>query len=253
MRQEIELALEHIKSSHGVKILLAVEAGSRAWGHASLDSDYDIRFIYQRPLAWYLSITDRRDVILPKTSNNLDINGWDLRKVLYQIYKGNPVLFEWLHSPIVYDRDHPFYSALKQLAEKYFNPRTAMYHYLHMAQGNYRQYLKGDLVRAKKYIYVLRPLLCCAWLDMNHCIPPVAFDAVRKDAMLDEPLSDAIDKLLLDKVSSKEMDGIPKIQIINDWIEQNLAYFNEKVRLTQRVELLPDDLNEFFLNQVGRL
>ena len=44
MRETILRELEKIESTHGVKILHAVESGSRAWGFTSPDSDYDVRF-----------------------------------------------------------------------------------------------------------------------------------------------------------------------------------------------------------------
>ena len=42
---EIEQELTKIEEKEHVHILLAVESGSRAWGFASPDSDYDVRFI----------------------------------------------------------------------------------------------------------------------------------------------------------------------------------------------------------------
>jgi len=55
--------LESIERAQGVRILFAVESGSRAWGFPSPDSDYDVRFLYRHPRDWYLSLIDRRDVI----------------------------------------------------------------------------------------------------------------------------------------------------------------------------------------------
>ena len=49
MRDRIMKKLDEIEKTEEVRILLAVESGSRAWGFASTDSDYDVRFIYFRP------------------------------------------------------------------------------------------------------------------------------------------------------------------------------------------------------------
>lgn len=239
--------LWEIESSHGVDILLAVESGSRAWGFESQDSDYDVRFVYIRPIAWYLSILDRRDVIEPKCEFPLDFNGWDLKKALYQIYKGNPAFFEWLHSPthyIISDETEE----LRKLANKYFNPRTAIYHYLHMAQGNYRTYLRGDIVKWKKYLYVIRPLLACMWIESHHSMPPVLFDEILKGHS-DIPLV-FIEELLEKKKGGKEADSGPKVERLNFWIEERLKHFEDKARLIQRTEKMPDDLNEYFLEMV---
>ena len=84
--------LEEIERSESVRILLAVESGSRAWGFPSPDSDYDVRFLYARPRDWYLSIDARRDVIECPIEDVLDINGWDIRKALHLLLKANPVL-----------------------------------------------------------------------------------------------------------------------------------------------------------------
>ena len=102
--------LKEIEARHGVAILYACESGSRGWGFASQDSDYDVRFIYQNPRNWYLSIDEKRDVIELPINDELDINGWDLRKALRLLRKSNPALFEWLSSPIVYRQDEEFVS-----------------------------------------------------------------------------------------------------------------------------------------------
>lgn len=80
MREKIELELERIEKENDVKILFAVESGSRAWGFPSKDSDYDVRFVYIHPVEWYLSIHDKRDVIEYPISDDLDISGWDIKR-----------------------------------------------------------------------------------------------------------------------------------------------------------------------------
>src|SRR5260221_12565463 len=102
MKDKILDQLRLIETTHGVKIIHAVESGSRVWGFDSPNSDYDVRFIYTRPINWYLGVFERRDVIELPIDGLLDINGWDLKKALFLISKSNPVLHEWLNSPIVY-------------------------------------------------------------------------------------------------------------------------------------------------------
>lgn len=51
IRHTIEHRLSDIETQHGVRILYACESGSRGWGFASPDSDYDVRFLYVHPLA----------------------------------------------------------------------------------------------------------------------------------------------------------------------------------------------------------
>ena len=102
MRKKIQTQLRRIEEEESIKILLAVESGSRAWGFASPDSDYDVRFIYIRRMEDYLKLEKVRDVIELPMDDVLDMNGWDLQKTLRLLYKSNPTLFEWFSSPIVY-------------------------------------------------------------------------------------------------------------------------------------------------------
>ena len=48
MREKIQEQIRRIEEAENIKMLLAVESGSRAWGFASPDSDYDVRFVYIR-------------------------------------------------------------------------------------------------------------------------------------------------------------------------------------------------------------
>src|SRR4030095_590913 len=103
--ESIRHKLADIERAEDVRILFAVESGSRAWGFPSPDSDYDVRFLYVHKADWYLSIDPRRDVIELPIEGEFDINGWDLRKALQLLIKSNPVLLEWLRSPVLYRGD----------------------------------------------------------------------------------------------------------------------------------------------------
>lgn len=148
MKEKIQEQLRRIEEAENIKILLAVESGSRAWGFASPDSDYDVRFIYIRRLEDYLRLDAIRDVIELPIDDVLDINGWDLQKTLRLLHKSNPTLFEWFSSPIVYQKTE-FADKFRDLMMHYFSSKKTLHHYVSMAEGNYREYLKGDLVRAK--------------------------------------------------------------------------------------------------------
>ena len=107
MQETILVELKTLEAKECVQILFAIESGSRAWGFPSPDSDYDVRFVYARPADWYLSITPGRDVIELPIEELLDINGWDIRKALGLLLKPNPVLLEWLSSPLRYHLHAP--------------------------------------------------------------------------------------------------------------------------------------------------
>jgi uncharacterized protein len=157
----IKQTLQKLEQNEEVVVLLAVESGSRAWGFPSADSDYDVRFIYIHRPEWYLSIDleNRRDVIEQPLKDAIDLSGWDIRKSLNLFQKSNPPLLEWLQCPIVHRERFSFAAALRALLPEFCSPKSAFYHYLHMARGNIREYLRGDTVWRKKYFYVLRPLL----------------------------------------------------------------------------------------------
>ena len=82
MKDKIVENLQKIEAQDDVVIFYACESGSRAWGFPSKDSDYDVRFLYVRPVDWYLSIAEKRDVIERPLTDQLDINGWVLKKAL---------------------------------------------------------------------------------------------------------------------------------------------------------------------------
>lgn len=120
MKNIIEEKLNEIEKNEEVKILLAVESGSRAWGFPSPDSDYDVRFIYLRKLNEYLKLETIKDVIEWQLDDVLDINGWDIKKVLQLMFKSNPSIIEWLSSPIVY-RETVEANALRVLSKEYLS------------------------------------------------------------------------------------------------------------------------------------
>jgi predicted nucleotidyltransferase len=218
--------LERIEREENVRILYACESGSRAWGFASKDSDYDVRFIYIRPEDWYLSLLEKRDVIERPISGLLDINGWDLKKALNLFRKSNPPLLEWLQSPIVYKDTGAFAEHIRSLSSLTFSPKSCMYHYLHMARGNYREYLQGEQVKIKKYFYVLRPILACEWIERTNTMPPIQFEQLV-DRLVPEgsELRSCIAGLLERKRDGDEMDWEPKIDPVNHYLQQQIAYY----------------------------
>lgn len=225
IRKEIVDALAEIEKRENVKVLYAVESGSRAWGVESTDSDYDVRFIYVRPKNDYLCLEEKRDVIEWQLDEVLDINGWDLKKTLVQFHKGNATLFEWANSPVVYKTT----DAWKQIYENckvYFSEKVALYHYYGTANSTFKQYLQEERVKYKKYIYALRPLLACKYIEENHAIPPVKFEELLKQN-LDTNLFTEMEKMLKIKAQSDEKDLNAKMPIIQNYIETEIAKYEQ--------------------------
>ncbi len=246
MEDTIRSRLGAIQASENVCIVYACESGSRAWGFPSADSDYDVRFVYVRPVEWYLSIDDKRDVIECPVEDGLDINGWDLRKALRLFRKSNPPLLEWLGSPIVYLERGTTAECLRELAKTHYSPSACLFHYLHMARRNFREYLCGETVRTKKYFYVLRPLLAMNWIERGLGVVPTDFN-VLVDKLVTEPnLRAEIERLLAAKRAGTELDRGPRIESISRFIEDELARWEVQSIASQPAADLTDKLDKLF-------
>lgn len=246
IEKEIRDKLNEIEEKEGVRILHAVESGSRAWGFASPDSDYDVRFVYVRPEKDYLCLDEPRDVIEWQLDEVLDINGWDLKKALRQFAKGNATLFEWSGSPIVYHTTKEW-EKIREVSKQYFSEKAAVYHYYGTANSTLQGYLLGETVRYKKYFYALRPLLAAQYIEEFHEAPPVLFDDLLKLDMPQE-LRAAIDELLEIKKKTTEGEENPHMPIIKSFIEMETA------RQKEIADNLPDDHNKDWdaLNEIFR-
>ena len=245
--------LSDIEAEHGVKILYACESGSRAWGFASPDSDYDVRFLYARDQDWYLSfdIERRRDVIEYPIENEIDCSGWDVRKALHLFLRTNGALLEWLHSPIRYLERGDLAQSLRTLAFRCFNPTALCYHYSHMARRNAKEHLLGEQVRLKKYFYVLRPLLAIIHIERGLGIPPVDFEQLA-DAVAPKHLQPGIAELLELKRKTPELGLGHPIPEINGFIETELERHGDAFSGINRPEVSEKEAVRAQLNEAFR-
>lgn len=221
MKEAIGRGLDAIEAEHGVRVLFACESGSRAWGFESPDSDYDARFVYVHPGKRYLAIDEPKETIEFITSEDLDYAGWDLRKALRLLRKSNPSLVEWMGSPIVYRDWEGFLHALRELAASYIDLGRLDHHYGSMMRTNYRAYLLRDKVPRKKYLYVLRPLLCRRWIRDFGSVPPVAFAELVDGTVRSEEMP-ALERLLVEKRAGDEMAAGPRDPILHAMIEAEI-------------------------------
>lgn len=223
IRKEVLRRLYKTERQEGVRILMAIESGSRAWGFASPNSDYDVRFIYTREKDWYVAVDfeEKRDVIEYAITDEIDLNGWDVRKALRLFWKSNPTFVEWIQSPITYINSGVFREAAIELLPQLYSVEKGIHHYHSMAKTNYRGYLRSELVPLKKYFYVLRPLLSIKWLETRQCPAPIEFQRIV-ELIDDKKLLKAIEKLLEKKKTNKEMELSPAIPILNNFIESEL-------------------------------
>lgn len=247
MKEIVFEKLKAIEHQFDVRILYACESGSRAWGFASPDSDYDVRFIYVHRMDYYLSIDEQRDVIELPINDMLDINGWELRKALKLFRKSNAPVYEWLQSPIIYAEDSDFVQDLRSMMPTNFSARPGMHHYLSMTKGVFESELSGEMVKLKKYFYALRPILAAKWIADNKSVPPMDFNSLRK--LMPEHLNIVIDELLSTKAKVGESFLIKKHWELNAFIEESVRYCEARVPAAN-TNSNDADLNKLFKNTI---
>jgi predicted nucleotidyltransferase len=221
MLTEINTLLTRIEATHGVRIVYAVESGSRAWGFASPDSDYDIRFIFIRSAESYVSVHEGLESIDLPLEGELDAGGWDIRKAARLLGKSNGALVEWLHSPIIYRNENGFRERWQSMAAEIFSPRASSDHYRGLAKQMVLGKLRDDRVRAKDYLYALRSVLAAKWIAETHSIPPVPFAELFGTAPL--AVQALIPELLEHKArmaESERMERLPELDMfLQDFLE----------------------------------
>lgn len=228
MKEKIIRKLREIEAKEGVKVLHAVESGSRAWGFASPDSDYDVRFVYVRPMEEYLELFPYDDTIYWELNDVWDINGWDLKKLLQLLTRSNPTIFEWAKSPIVYYTT-PEWQEILPVIHAWFEPKPCMHHYLSMARNNYKSNIKGDAVKFKKYFYVLRPLLACRWILERNEPAPMEFEKLMELALPDDIRSE-IERLLVLKTTLGEAAVGAPIAMLNEYMTRQLEELEKQLQ-----------------------
>lgn len=222
MQETITDLLKSIGDTYQVRVLLAVESGSRAWGFPSTDSDYDVRFLYVNQPEWYLSLHEERDVI-EYTSDDvlLDLNGWDLRKAFRLLLKGNAAVYEWLQSPVVYAADEGFAKRTWEIAPRYFPLKAGLHHYLGVVKGVLDD-LTAPQIKVKRSFYGLRAALAARWILEKCSVPPMTFDSL-KDPLLQIPeLSSFIESLRQEKALKTESFVIAPPQILKSFLEETV-------------------------------
>lgn len=248
VRTEILKRLRSAEAEHNVRILLAVESGSRAWGFASPNSDYDVRFIYVREKQWYQSVDleERRDVIEYPTIDDIDLSGWDVRKALRLFWKSNPAFVEWIQSPITYIDGSIFRHGALALLPEIYSPEKGIFHYRSMAKTNYRGYLREPVVRLKKYFYVLRPLLAARWIAIHGSAAPIEFETLLPLLKQEPDVLSEVLKLLKQKKGAPELGLAPVVPPLNAFIEAELEGGPSDIPQKSRAPRVVDQLNQLF-------
>jgi predicted nucleotidyltransferase len=256
MKTKIIETLQKFEEENEIKIIYAVESGSRAWGFSSPDSDYDIRFLYVHKPQWYFSVLTKPDNLnLMDKDNDLDFSGWDIKKTLNLLLKSNMSLYEWFNSHIVYI-DSPQAQQLKDLAIKFWSKTSFIFSYAALARNNYKNYILGkQKVRAKKYLYIFRTLAACLWIEHKKTFPPIEINKLL--SMLEnenKTVSSFLSDLISIKKQGTELGIIEPKKEINSWIEKKIEYYltssNNNYEKPQKNILL---LDKFFYEVTSSL
>ncbi len=231
-------------------MLYACESGSRAWQFPSPDSDFDVRFIYSRSVDFYLSILDSNDQLSFPINDELDIYGWDLKKVLKLIHKSNTTPFEWLQSPIVYGELPDFRSELWQLCPYYFNRKSNIHHYLGIAKGALATVVNDNEIKIKKLFYVLRPLLAAKWCLEQNTIAPMTIGPLL--TLMPKSLRRGVEELIDFKASANESHVINIDPALRNYIDEQFNYCSAGADELPVPKFEVDRLETFFRETVYR-
>jgi uncharacterized protein len=253
VRTEIDHRLAKVEQDDGVRLLMAVESGSRAWGFPSPDSDYDVRFVYLRKRDWYLGLTIGRDVIEHPIVDEIDLNGWDIRKALGLLLKSNAVISEWIESPIRYCTDDPVIEKLRQLADDVLDSRALAFHYSNLGKSAADRWLDGDdAVPVKKYFYALRPALVIRCLrEFPNVRPPMNLQELIAKCDLPAGLSDDIAELVEAKQRTNEKSNGTRKPVLDDFIRTELPRAGDVPGRARLEECALARANELFLELVN--
>lgn len=252
MKERIQELLQHTAASHGVHLLLASESGSRAWGFPSLDSDYDVRFLYAHSKDWYLTIDKKDDVIELPINDDIDMNGWDIRKALKLLQKSNSPLLEWLSSPIVYWCDETAMSSFNELSRRAFLPETSCHHYLSMAKKSLSKCDNDKRISVKVYLYTLRAALCCHWIIRRLTQPPMRIQDMLIESCSESHLHRYITDLMELKSKATEKIEIDRSQAFEEYLEtvinnaeENIPKNANKLHMEEFDRVLREILSQF--------
>ncbi|OGF63564.1 MAG: hypothetical protein A2Y62_22160 [Candidatus Fischerbacteria bacterium RBG_13_37_8] len=251
MRKKIANELNTIEKKEKVCILFACESGSRAWGFASPDSDYDVRFIYIKDKNRYLSIEQEKDYIKLPISDMLDINGWDIRKALYHVSRSNAAIFEWMQSPIVYKDCPGFKEQFMQLCNEYFSIRNAMHHYIGLTKNTLLSCVSNNTIKVKHYFYILRPLLSAIWISNYQQIPPMRFQHLLRLLKNNKNVMSIIKDLLEKNKESPKAAEIPVIPELQEFIQNEFSKYMDYASKHEKESKDIEKLDKFFMKLLG--
>jgi len=237
--------LQQIEKEYEVKILLACETGSRAWGFPSPDSDYDMRFIYMHERDWYLSLNEKKDTIEFILNQELDITGWDLKKSLVLLKKSNAPLIERFQSPVEYYAADGFKSEFIQLIEEYYSPIAVFYHHHSLAKKFWEGIEDQETIKLKQYFYLIRSILSCNWILQNKSVVPMHIEGLME--LIDNGTRNTLKELIKLKATVGEKYLHQKDKALDMWLKQLWNKVDESKDSFETSSTNYNSMNNFFI------
>ena len=244
----METRLKKIEKERGIKINYACESGSRAWGFPSPDSDYDVRFLYTKPRAWYLSVSEKRDTI-DIMDGDFDAVGWELRKSLQLLKKSNVPAIEHLFSPIVYLGENNVVSELRSIALECFSPIASMFHYRSMSK-KYEEKLAAEAIKLKSLFYASRTSMAGRWILEHNTIPPVVFSEML--SLVSNDIADEITNLMEIKSKNNESYIHTRNEKVIRFIAETIATNNEYAKSLPSGKPDHERIDAFLFNSITK-
>ena len=246
--------LRSIEKEHGVRVLLAVPTGSRAWGLESANSDWDVSYLYVNKPEWYEQSNDSPHVIERVFNDDVDSYGWELKDALSYLEEGNPTILEWIDSPSAYIVNPPFYKRLREISKAFFNPNDAFRYYNQVYNKLNERFIeeKGNL---KEFLYYLRGVLACRWVENKSSLPPMHFIRLLEGTVDDEEIRSKVINLIKIKKSGKCCDDVvveaDLVEIAKEWA----LYYDDIAKSLEPTSNpgLANELNALFKEMIMQL
>ena len=261
MKNRIEKICRNLERKENIRILFAVENGSRAWRMASKDSDYDVRFVFVRPIREYVKIgrpSEVMNIAFDSEGNKckaegslIDISGFDIFKFVTLLSNSNPTTIEWLVTDIIYYGKQN--DALRKFALENFSPASLYYHYRSLAENNYNKYIKkGKRITHKRYLQIFRGLLNAKWVANKRTVPPISLvetlDEMKK--IMPDYIVKTLQEIIEIKSRGKEKEKIQRITELDGYIESFLEDCSKSPtgKSQASIDLLNTELRKIVLN-----
>ncbi len=258
MKENIKQLLHNLEKQYEIKILFAIENGSRVWDMASKNSDYDVRFVFYRNADKYLSLTREQEVInlgfneelqpCPIQGSIIDMSGFDIFKYLRLLYKSNPTTIEWLFSDILYFGNNDL--SLRRYIQDNFSQQTLYLHYFSLFKKTYKKnILNKKTVTYKKYLYSARGLINALYVLNFNRIPPSSIKQTIEEVknFLPEKVCNKLYDIIKIKSQGLEQEKIFAIEELDDFFN---SMVNSDIPILANKTPKLEDLNQFLHKQI---